>query len=94
MEEPTALLEKSSGMSLVLEACPISDALLTRISPDEEPLCGNAAAYAIIIIINNNNKFIIIIIIIIIKELQLTFGALSFYQSKVKGKSTIDRSGS
>ena len=76
-------------MSLVLEACPISDALLTRISPDEEPLCGNAAAYAIIIIINNN-KFIIIIIIIIIKELQVTFGALSFYQSKVKGKSRIE----
>ena len=75
-------------MSLVLEACPLSDALLTRISPDEEPLCGNAAAYAIIIIINNN-KFIIIIIIII-KELQVTFGALSFYQSKVKGKSRIE----
>ena len=83
-------------MSLVLEACPLSDALLTRISPDEEPLCGNAAAYAIIIIINNNNKFIIIIIIIIIiiKELQVTFGALSFYQSKVKGKSRIELSGS
>ena len=78
-------------MSLVLEACPISDALLTRISPDEEPLCGNAAVYAVIIIINNNNnnnKFIIIIIIT--KELQVTFGALSFCQRKVKGKSRIE----
>ena len=43
----------------MLEACPILNALITRISADEEPLCGNAAVYAVIIII--------IIIIIIIK---------------------------
>ena len=35
----------------MLVACPISDALITRIPADEEPLCGNAAVYAIIIII-------------------------------------------
>ena len=57
-KEPTALLEKSRGISPVLVACPISDALITRIPADEEPLCGNAAVYAVIIII------IIIIIII------------------------------
>ena len=43
----------------MLVACSISDALITRIAADEEPLCGNAAVYAGIIII--------IIIIIIIK---------------------------
>ena len=35
----------------MLEACPILDALITRIPADEEPLCGNAAVYAIIVII-------------------------------------------
>ena len=50
----------------MLEACTISHALITGISPDEEPLCGNAAVYAVIIIINNNTKFIITIIIIVI----------------------------
>ena len=30
----------------MLAACPISDALRTRIPADEEPLCGNVAAYA------------------------------------------------
>ena len=49
-KEPTALLEKSRGISMVLEACPISDALITQIPADEEPLCGNAAVYAVIII--------------------------------------------
>ena len=38
-KEPTALLEKSRQ---------ILDALITRIPADEEPLCGNAAVYAII----------------------------------------------
>ena len=47
----------------MLEVCPISDTLITRIPADEEPLCGNAAVYAIIIII------IIIIITIIINSL-------------------------
>ena len=61
-------------MSLVLEACPISDALITQIPVNEEPLCGNAAVYAVIIV----------------EELQVTFGALSFCQRKVKGKSTIE----
>ena len=46
-EDPTAL----GGISPVLEACPISDALTTWIPADEEPLCGNAAVYAVIIII-------------------------------------------
>ena len=35
----------------MLVACPISDALITQIPADEEPLCGNAAVYAAIIII-------------------------------------------
>ena len=35
----------------MLEACPISDALITQIPADVERLCGNAAVYAIIIII-------------------------------------------
>ena len=35
----------------MLVACPISDALITRIPADEEPLCGNAAVYAFIIMI-------------------------------------------
>ena len=59
-KEPTALLKKSRGISPVLAACPISDALITRIPADEEPLCGNAAVYQYAIII------IIIIIIIIV----------------------------
>ena len=37
-KEPTALLEKSRGISLVLVACPISYALVTPIPADEEPL--------------------------------------------------------
>ena len=44
-KEPTALLEKSRGISPVLAACPISDALITWIPAAEEPLCGNAAVY-------------------------------------------------
>ena len=59
-KDPTALLEKSRGISPVLVACPISDALISQIPADEEPLCGNASAYYAIIII-------IIIIIIIVK---------------------------
>ena len=55
-QEPTALLEKSRGISPLLAAYSISDAEIFRIPADEEPLCGNAAVYA----------FIIIIIIIII----------------------------
>ena len=59
-KEPTALLEKSRGISPVLAACSsMSDAVqIIRIPADEEPLCRNAAVYAVIIII------IIIIIII------------------------------
>ena len=49
-KEPTAILEKSRGISPVLAACRISDALITQIPTDEEPLCGNAAVHAIIII--------------------------------------------
>ena len=36
---------KGRGISLVLEACPISDALITRIPEDEESLCGNYYYY-------------------------------------------------
>ena len=50
-KEPTTLLKKSRGISPVLEACPISDAVITRIPADEEPLCGSAAAYAVIVIV-------------------------------------------
>ena len=60
-KEPTALLGKNRRIFLVLEACPILDALITEIPADEEPLCGNAAVYAIIVIV-----IIVIIIIIII----------------------------
>ena len=48
----------------MLTASPISDALITQIPADEEPLCGNAAVYAVIIII-------IIIIIIKIRRLRI-----------------------
>ena len=58
-KEPRSLLEKSRGIAPVLEACPISDALITRIPADEEPLCGNALCMLLFIVI------IIIIIIII-----------------------------
>ena len=54
-KKPTALLEKSRGISLVLGespwSCSILDPLITWIPADEEPLCGNATVYAIIIII-------------------------------------------
>ena len=62
-KDPTALLEKSRGISLVLEACPISDALITWIPADEEPFCGNAAVYAVVVIIVIVTIIIIIIII-------------------------------
>ena len=35
----------------MLAACPISDALITQTPADEEPLCGNAAVYAVMIMI-------------------------------------------
>ena len=47
---PTAFLEKSRGISPVLGAWLLSDALITQILADEELLCGNAAVYAVIII--------------------------------------------
>ena len=50
-KEPTTLVKKSRGISPVLEACPISDALITQIPADKEPLCGSAAVYAVIVII-------------------------------------------
>ena len=52
-KEPTALLEKSRGISPVLVARPILDALIMRIPADEEPLCGNAA---VIIIISSSSS--------------------------------------
>ena len=59
-QEPTALLEKSRGISPLLAAYSISDAEIFRIPADEEPLCGNAAVYAFIIIIIIINLFITI----------------------------------
>ena len=50
----------------MLAVCRISDALITRISADEEPLCGNAAVYAVIIMIMIMIIMKIIIIIMII----------------------------
>ena len=50
-KDPTALFEKSRGISPVLEACPISDALITQNPADEEPLCRNSIVYAVIIFI-------------------------------------------
>ena len=65
-KDPTALLEKSRGISLVLEACPISDALITWIPADEEPFCGNAAVYAVVVVVVVIIVIVTIIIIIII----------------------------
>ena len=48
-KEPTALFKKSRGISPVLAACPMSDALITWIPADNEPLCRNTV-YAIILI--------------------------------------------
>ena len=45
----------------------VSDALITRIPSDEEPLCGNAAVYAVIVIV----IIIIVVVIIIIIVLHL-----------------------
>ena len=47
MIEITLYFEKC----MELAACPVSDALITWIPADEEPLCGSTAVYAIIIII-------------------------------------------
>ena len=48
-KEPTALLENSRGISPVLRwPVLISDSLITQIPADEEPLCGNAAVYAVL----------------------------------------------
>ena len=51
----------------MLAACPISDALITRIPADEEPLCGNAAVYTFIIII-----IIIIVVIVVVVIITIT----------------------
>ena len=40
----------------MLEACPISDALMTWIPADEEPPFGNAAVYAVIIISSSSGS--------------------------------------
>ena len=50
----------------MLTTCSISDALITWIPVDEEPLCGNAAVYAVIILVLVLILILIIIIIIII----------------------------
>ena len=47
-------------------ACSISVALITQISADEEPLCGNAAMYAVVIVIVIIVVVVVVIIIIII----------------------------
>ena len=52
-KEPAALYDKieQGNLPQVLAASPISDALITQIPADEEPLCGNAAVYAIIFLL-------------------------------------------
>ena len=58
----------------MLEACPISDALITRIPADEEPLCGNAAVYSVIIII----IVVVVVVIILLYHLAWEFKKPSF----------------
>ena len=60
-KEPTALLKKSRGISPVLVACSISDALITQISH-----CENAAVYAIVVVV-------VVVVIIIIMLLLLYY---------------------
>ena len=50
----------------MLEACPILDALITRIPADEEPLWGNAPVYAVMIMMIMILIMMIMIMIIII----------------------------
>ena len=47
-------------------ACSISVALITQISADEEPLCGNAAMYAVVIVIVIIVVVVVVVVIIII----------------------------
>ena len=68
-KDPTALHEKSRGISPVLAVCRISDALITRIPADEEPFWGNAAVYAVIIIIMIMIMIIMKIMIMIIMKI-------------------------
>ena len=79
-KEPTALLVKSRGISPVLEACPISDALITRIPADEEPLCGNAAVYAVIIMM-----LLLSLLLLLLLLLLLTFRAIPLSNSEFTG---------
>ena len=47
-------------------ACSISVALITQISADEEPLCGNAAMYAVVIVIVIIVVVVVVVVVIII----------------------------
>ena len=60
----------------MLTACPILDALITRIPADEELLCENAAVYAVIIII------IIIILLSLLYYHYHYYSILHFIQTK------------
>ena len=62
----------------MLEACPISDALITRIPADEEPLCGNAAVYAVIIMM-------LLLSLLLLLLLLLTFRAIPLSNSEFTG---------
>ena len=63
----------------MLEACPISDALITRIPADEEPLCGNAAVYAVIIMM------LLLSLLLLLLLLLLTFRAIPLSNSEFTG---------
>ena len=58
-KEPTALFKKSRGISPVLAACPILDALITQIP--EEPLRGSVVFYAIYNLFNFNVKIDVVV---------------------------------
>ena len=59
------------SISPVLVACPISDALITQIPVDKEPLCGNAAVYVLMMMMMMMMMMMIVIIIIIVITFKL-----------------------
>ena len=66
------------------------DALITWIPADEEPLCGNAAVYAIIIIIIFIFIIIIIVIIIITTTLLTSLCIDGFHQEVMWPQNTLN----
>ena len=51
LQNPQLFSKRLRGISLVLVACALLDALITRITAVKEPLCGNAAVYTVVIVI-------------------------------------------